>query len=247
MQARIFFSQQAGRTLVLLKSREAENSCTRGRNISLLWEAGGSEVEQGPWCCDRAPSSSCIHPSPHLQASLTLLNSPVVLHQLQQRRRLQLRQPSLIHRGISRRSSPPVRPASSWSTPLSLFFPRAASSNNNTTLDILPILHWSDIWKMSSATAPWLHREQQVGLTTASSAQPSPSTSPPAAARPGKFPSLLAKIINWLLLHACVNHSCMRATVPAGSLVWTSDPTSFWSFETRLHKQINDKKRKQKK
>ena len=41
----------------------------------------------------------------------------------------------------------------------------------------------------------------------------SPSTSPPAEARPGKFPSLLAKIINQLLLHACVNHSRMHATV----------------------------------
>jgi hypothetical protein len=32
--------------------------------------------------------------------------------------------------------------------------------------------------------------------------RPSPSTSPPAEARPGKFSSLFAKIINQLLLHA---------------------------------------------
>jgi len=43
----------------------------------------------------------------------------------------------------------------------------------------------------------------------------SPSTSPPAAARLGKFPSFLAKIINWLLLHACVNLSCMARLDPA--------------------------------
>jgi len=30
----------------------------------------------------------------------------------------------------------------------------------------------------------------------------SPSTSPPAAAHLGKFPSFLAKIIKWLLFHA---------------------------------------------
>ena len=132
--------------------------------------------------------------------------------------------------GISRRNSPAVRPALSWLTPPSLFFPRAASSNNNTTLDILPILHWSDVWKISSATAPWLHREQQVGLTTASSAQPSPSTSPPAAARPGKFPYLLAKIINWLLLHACVNHSRMPATVASRVIGLDQWPDSFFKF-----------------
>ena len=39
------------------------------------------------------------------------------------------------------------------------------------------------------------------------------STLPPASTCPGKFPSLLAKIINRLLLHACVNHSSMRATM----------------------------------
>jgi len=43
--------------------------------------------------------------------------------------------------------------------------------------------------------------------------QSSPSTLPPASTRPGKFPSLLAKIINWLRLHACMNHSSIRATV----------------------------------
>ena len=43
----------------------------------------------------------------------------------------------------------------------------------------------------------------------------SPSTSPPAAARLGKFPSFLAKIINWLLLHACVNLSRMARLDPA--------------------------------
>jgi len=40
-----------------------------------LSETGGSEVEQGLCCYNRAPSSSCIHPSLQLQASLTLLNS----------------------------------------------------------------------------------------------------------------------------------------------------------------------------
>jgi len=45
-------------------------------------------------------------------------------------------------------------------------------------------------------TTPQLHHEQHVGLTIVSSAQPSPLTSAPAAARPSKFPSLLAKIIN---------------------------------------------------
>ena len=42
---------------------------------------------------------------------------------------------------------------------------------------------------------------------------PSPSTSPPTTTCPGKFPSLLVKIINRLRLHACVNHSRMRVTV----------------------------------
>jgi hypothetical protein len=45
----------------------------------------------------------------------------------------------------------------------------------------------------------------------------SPSTLLPAAARPGKLPSLLAKIINMLLLHACVQQWL------AGSLVWAND------------------------
>jgi hypothetical protein len=39
----------------------------------------------------------------------------------------------------------------------------------------------------------------------------------PAAARPGKLPSLLAKIINMLLLHACVQQWL------AGSLAWAND------------------------
>ena len=43
----------------------------------------------------------------------------------------------------------------------------------------------------------------------------SPSTSPPAAARLVKFPSLFAKIINWLLLHACMNLSRMVGLDPA--------------------------------
>jgi len=43
----------------------------------------------------------------------------------------------------------------------------------------------------------------------------SPSTSPPAAACLGKFPSFIAKIINWLLLHACVNLSRMAGLDPA--------------------------------
>jgi hypothetical protein len=71
----------------------------QGKEHSLLWEAGGVKVEQGPCCCDRVPSSSCIYPSLRLQASLMLLNSPVVLHQLQKRRRLQ-------HRGQPQDPSP---------------------------------------------------------------------------------------------------------------------------------------------
>jgi len=43
----------------------------------------------------------------------------------------------------------------------------------------------------------------------------SPSTSPQAAACLGKFPSFLAKIFNWLLLHACVNFSRMARLDPA--------------------------------
>jgi len=43
----------------------------------------------------------------------------------------------------------------------------------------------------------------------------SPSISPPAAARLGKFPSFFAKIINWLLLHAYVNLSRMAGLDPA--------------------------------
>jgi len=43
----------------------------------------------------------------------------------------------------------------------------------------------------------------------------SPSTSPPAAAHLGKFSSFLAKIIKWLLLHACVNLSRMAGLDPA--------------------------------
>jgi len=43
----------------------------------------------------------------------------------------------------------------------------------------------------------------------------SPSTSSPTAARLGKFPSFLAKIINWLLLHACVNLSRIAGLDPA--------------------------------
>jgi len=42
----------------------------------------------------------------------------------------------------------------------------------------------------------------------------SPSISPLATARLGKFPSFLAKIIKWLLLHACVNLSCMAGLDP---------------------------------
>jgi hypothetical protein len=40
------------------------------------------------------------------------------------------------------------------------------------------------------------------------------STSPLAVARLGKFPYFLAKIINWLLLHACVNLSRMAGLDP---------------------------------
>ena len=43
----------------------------------------------------------------------------------------------------------------------------------------------------------------------------SPSTSPLVAAHLGRFPSFLAKIINWLLLHACVNLSRMVGLDPA--------------------------------
>jgi hypothetical protein len=48
-----------------------------------------------------------------------------------------------------------------------------------------------------------LHHELQVGLTTTSSAQPSPLTSPPAAAHSRKFPSLLRvclvlRLLLWL-------------------------------------------------
>jgi len=43
----------------------------------------------------------------------------------------------------------------------------------------------------------------------------SPSTSPPAASCLSKFPYFLAKIINWLLLHACVNLSRMAGLDPA--------------------------------
>jgi hypothetical protein len=43
----------------------------------------------------------------------------------------------------------------------------------------------------------------------------SPSTSPLTAAHIGKFPSFIAKIINWLLLHACVNLSRMAGLDPA--------------------------------
>jgi hypothetical protein len=47
-------------------------------------------------------------------------------------------------------------------------------------------------------------------------------------------------------MHVGTIHACVQQW-PARSLVWTSDPTPFLSFETRLHKQINDKKGKQKK
>jgi len=56
-------------------------------------------------------------------------------------------------------------------------------------------------------------------------------TSPPAAAQLGKFPSFLAKIIKWLLLHACVNLSRMAGLDPAQKekrrvgRVWALGPT----------------------
>ncbi|KAJ6886267.1 hypothetical protein NC651_026831 [Populus alba x Populus x berolinensis] len=46
MKAKTFVSQQAGRTLVLFKSREAESSCTRGRNIR---------------CCERLGTLFLLH------------------------------------------------------------------------------------------------------------------------------------------------------------------------------------------
>jgi len=74
------------------------------------------------------------------------------------------------------------------------------------------------------------------------------STLPPASTRPGKFPSFLAKIINRLLLHACVNHSSMRATV--ASQVTGLGHSPGWatrSSPTRMAGLDRAKKKKQKK
>jgi len=74
-----------------------------------------------------------------------------------------------------------------------------------------------------------LHREKQGGSSFVSNARPSPSTSPPAAASPGK-PSLFSfsffyvkdlalcegKLITFALCSACVSNSRMQAaTVPS--------------------------------
>jgi len=59
-----------------------------------------------------------------------------------------------------------------------------------------------------------LRREQQTGSSTASSAWPSPSTSPPSATSPGKFFILPCFCqINYPVTVACMHDSRMHATV----------------------------------
>jgi hypothetical protein len=68
---------------------------------------------------------------------------------------------------------------------------------------------------------------------------------------PGKFFSFpsFGKLITLLLLHACVSDSRMHTTVAAGSLVWTSDPTFFFTMQHKLkiNKKIKNKKNRKNK